>query len=352
MQLSFSYPRIYSLSTIGIIYHGDCDYVLHPHCTSFAGDSGVGKSIVADLLQLLFTGPGVYESATHSQQPRKLPGLVANGLAYAYANIEITQGRYIGLGCYLEAAGTAYPFLVYRGYHEESLTTFEQPLGFRDFILDGQIKPYKIWAERLRHHPHSVRAQAFSNSYRRYHEILHKNHILPLDVGNSDGLLKNYAKIIRSFARSGELEKGSINYLEFLFGKETEAAIWDDYQNLLKEFEQDGREQREQSTLIEDIRDKITGFRLLLNLQTQAQQAELAFATAQVRYHRYQAAAGEQQLAELRYASQQHTFSYFCLHAELLRRKIADAHQEQETYNQAAKQKPELERKLLSLIHI
>lgn len=349
MQLSFRYPRIYSLSTVGIIYHGDCDYVLHPHCTSFAGDSGVGKSIVADLLQLLFTGPGVYESATHSQQPRKLPGLVANGLAYAYANIEVAHKQYVGLGCYLEAAGTAYPFLVYRGYHDELLTAFEQPLGFRDFIFDGQIKPYKIWAERLRQHPSSVRAQAFSASYRRYHEILHKNHILPLDVGNSDGLLKNYAKIIRSFARSGELEKGSINYLEFLFGKETEVAIWEDYQALLKEFEQDGREQHGQNTLIEEIKDKIANFRSLLTLQSQAQQAQLAFAAGLVRYRRYQTAAIERELSELRYTSQQHTLSYFCLHAELLRRKAEVASREQKEYSQSAKQKPELEKKQFQL---
>ena len=349
MQLSYRYPRIYSLSTVGIIYHGDCDYVLHPHCTSFAGDSGVGKSIVADLLQLLFVGPGAYESATHSQQPRKRAGLVADTLAYAYANVEIAHGQYVGLGCYLEAAGAAYPFLVSRGYHDEQLTAFEQPLGFRDFHLDGQLKPHKVWAERLRQHPQGIRAQVFSTNYRRYHEVLHKNNILPLDVGSSDSLLKNYGKIIRSFARSGELEKGSIDYLEFLFGRETEAEIWKEYEKLVEELEQDGREQRSHSTMIEEVRQKVSDFRLLLELQNQKQAAQLDFATAQMRYYYHQVAENERKLSKLRYQSKQSHLSYFKLHAEVTRRNSGTARRKQEEYEQAAKQKPALEQKLPQL---
>ena len=50
------YPRIYSLSTIGIIHHQKNDYIFHPYCTDFIGDSDSGKSIIADLLQLIFVG--------------------------------------------------------------------------------------------------------------------------------------------------------------------------------------------------------------------------------------------------------------------------------------------------------
>ena len=42
------YPRIYSLSTIGIIHHQKNDYIFHPYCTDFIGDSDSGKSIIAD----------------------------------------------------------------------------------------------------------------------------------------------------------------------------------------------------------------------------------------------------------------------------------------------------------------
>ena len=46
------YPRIYSLSTVGVIHHQENDYIFHPFRTDFIGDSGSGKSIIADLLQL------------------------------------------------------------------------------------------------------------------------------------------------------------------------------------------------------------------------------------------------------------------------------------------------------------
>ncbi|WP_460611531.1 hypothetical protein [Hymenobacter terrigena] len=332
---------------MGIIYHGDCDYVLHPHCTSFAGDSGVGKSIVADLLQLLFTGPGVYESATRSQQPRKLPGLVAEGLAYAYANVETAHGQYVGIGCYLEASGAAYPFVVHAGYHETELIRFSQPLGFRDFLLDGQIKPFKTWADRLRHHPQGVSTQMFPNNYRRYHQLLYQQHILPLDVGSSEDLLKNYAKIIRSFARSGELEKGTIDYIDFLFGKEAKESIWTDYQKLLEEFERDGREQHVQHKLIEDTKNKVTDFRELLDLRGKAQH----FATKQVRYCHYQLSKTQQELSTQQLTSQQHHLSYFCLQAEVLRRKTDTAYQTQQAHAQATLRKPELTRRLPQLSH-
>lgn len=38
------FPRIYSLSTVGIRNHYNSDYRFHPFRTDFAGDSGVGKS--------------------------------------------------------------------------------------------------------------------------------------------------------------------------------------------------------------------------------------------------------------------------------------------------------------------
>ena len=58
------YPRIYSLSTVGVIHHQENDYIFHPFRTDFIGDSGSGKSIIADLLQLIFVGSSAFRSAT------------------------------------------------------------------------------------------------------------------------------------------------------------------------------------------------------------------------------------------------------------------------------------------------
>ena len=43
-----NYPRIYSLSTLGLIHHYENDYLFHNMRTDFVGDSGSGKSIIAD----------------------------------------------------------------------------------------------------------------------------------------------------------------------------------------------------------------------------------------------------------------------------------------------------------------
>lgn len=71
------YPRIYSLSTVGIIHHQENDYIFHPARTDFIGDSGSGKSIIADLLQLIFVGASAFRSATIPVQGKREPdGLV------------------------------------------------------------------------------------------------------------------------------------------------------------------------------------------------------------------------------------------------------------------------------------
>ena len=62
------YPRIYSLSTIGIIHHQKNDYIFHPYCTDFIGDSDSGKSIIADLLQLIFVGSSVFRSEPYQSK--------------------------------------------------------------------------------------------------------------------------------------------------------------------------------------------------------------------------------------------------------------------------------------------
>ncbi len=55
-----NYPRIYSLSTLGLIHHYENDYLFHNMRTDFVGDSGSGKSIIADLLQLIFVASEMF----------------------------------------------------------------------------------------------------------------------------------------------------------------------------------------------------------------------------------------------------------------------------------------------------
>ena len=93
------YPRIYSLSTVGIIHHQENDYIFHPARTDFIGDSGSGKSIITDLLQLIFVGASAFRSATIPVQGKREPdGLVlrspGKSLDYGYAFVNIDVDLY------------------------------------------------------------------------------------------------------------------------------------------------------------------------------------------------------------------------------------------------------------------
>src|SRR4051812_30676588 len=96
-----NYPRIKSLSTLGIIHHQNFDYDFHPIRTDFIGDSGSGKSMIGDLLQLIFVGSEAFESATQSNDERTVDGMVLRSpnrgtdAGYAILNIEVAECSYI-----------------------------------------------------------------------------------------------------------------------------------------------------------------------------------------------------------------------------------------------------------------
>ena len=100
-----NYPRIYSLSTVGILKHYIHDYLFHPVRTDFIGSNGVGKSIIADLLQMIFVydknlikfgTDGVKED---ERQISTLP--YKTKCAYCFLNIEVDKGKFITIGIQL-----------------------------------------------------------------------------------------------------------------------------------------------------------------------------------------------------------------------------------------------------------
>lgn len=71
-----NYPRIYSLSTIGIKQHFNADYLFHPYRTDFSGESGSGKSMIADMIQLILVGSNEFKSATQGNRQRDVKGML------------------------------------------------------------------------------------------------------------------------------------------------------------------------------------------------------------------------------------------------------------------------------------
>jgi DNA repair protein SbcC/Rad50 len=92
------FPRIHSLGTVNIIHHQEFFYRFHRFRTDFVGDSGVGKSIITDLLQLILIGSTEYSSSTQSKEDRPFQTLVLKttnntDFGYAYINVEIASSQ-------------------------------------------------------------------------------------------------------------------------------------------------------------------------------------------------------------------------------------------------------------------
>ncbi len=300
------YPRLHRLSTLNLIYHGSFDYQLNPWCTSFAGESGVGKSMIADLLQLIFVGASEYKSATHARGNRPPEGLVLDdavaggkGLGYAFLTVEVQESRFVVIGCYLAAAARVVtPFIVQQGISfAGQLEPLKRPLGYQDFLsTGGQVLPR---ADAEAHMRSSQRVTLrFFDRLGDYHRILYDNEILPLDV-NQPGVLRNYAKIIRSFSRSGDLDqhKTKDDLKNFLFGEEAKKTIWEDYQKRIGEISQQLADHQHNTGLIADITDKLTRFRGLHERRQVARKAEEALLLAQVIYQQGEELRGTATLA-------------------------------------------------------
>lgn len=239
------YPRIYSLSTVGIIHHQENDYIFHPARTDFIGDSGSGKSIIADLLQLIFVGASAFRSATIPVQGKREPdGLVLRSpgksldYGYAFVNIEVADGQFITAGAYLESTSKATrPFVVQAGLviEQGEFSPMTKPLYAADFQDDECIIPLEDIIEYM-----EEKNLIFKDWQRIsfFHKVLYKNKILPLDLTDKDKVLKDYAKIIQSFSRGKELDTTrSSSLLDFLFGQEKGKDFMNKYKSIVEEIE-------------------------------------------------------------------------------------------------------------------
>src|ERR1700754_4203924 len=96
------YPLIYALSTVGMLKHYNQDFMIHPQRTDFTGANGVGKSIIADLFQLIFINDkqlfqfGTESYKKEARQLHKLPYKCED--AFAFLTVEVEADKFICIG--------------------------------------------------------------------------------------------------------------------------------------------------------------------------------------------------------------------------------------------------------------
>lgn len=288
-----SYPRIYSLSTVGILKHYIHDYLFHPTRTDFVGANGVGKSIIADLLQMVFIYDkdlikfGTDGVKKEERQINTLP--YKTKCAYCFLNIEVNSGKFISIGIQINSqkGKRIIPFVITK-QADINLKINELALEKEELIFAKDLLKEKESGEKeivdiqdlatFLYEKHRLRLNFFSNneSVSTYYKFLYDKSILPLNL-SQDKNLKAFAKVIQSFSKAKTLNlsgnQASRNLKEFLF-EESDEDILANFQKEQSELE---KILREYESLNKDIQNLSNKQKRLINLRELEQSHKVKF---------------------------------------------------------------------------
>lgn len=288
-----SHPRIYSLSTVGILKHYIHDYLFHPTRTDFVGANGVGKSIIADLLQMIFVYDkdlikfGTDGVKKEERQINTLP--YKTKCAYCFLNIEVNAGKFITIGIQInnQKGKRIIPFVITK-QADISLKINELALEKEELIFAKNLLKEKAAGEKeivdiqglatFLYEKYRLRLNFFSNneSVSTYYKFLYDKNILPLNL-SQDKNLKAFAKVIQSFSKAKTLNlsgnQASRNLKEFLF-EESDEDILTNFQKEQSELE---KILREYESLNKDIQNLSNKQKRLTNLRELEQSHKVKF---------------------------------------------------------------------------
>lgn len=237
------FPRIHSLGTINIIHHQEFFYRFHPFRTDFVGESGVGKSIVTDLLQLILVGSTEYSSSTQGKDDRPFNSLVlqntdSSDFGYAFINVEVSNKQYVVLGTYIELNNNqSQAFIIQKDldFDSDVLEPMDKYIAIDDFEENGNWIPIND-LDTFFNVDKEIGFKKF-NHFKSYHETLKANDLLPVDV-TTKSALKDYAKILQAFSRKGLSIKDGVDLQEFLFGKNEQQKFYTQFEQVVSSMEE------------------------------------------------------------------------------------------------------------------
>ncbi len=284
-----SYPYIYSLSTVGLIHHYNNDYLFNRVRTDFTGDSGTGKSMIADLLQLIFVGSAEFEAATESIDEKRRPkGMVLtdrkrglSGKGYAFLNIALDLGQYLVIGMYLEhSTNGARPFIIHQGYDTENPEFLKKPLSHNTFLDLQNILSVEDLKKNLVLKQLNCEVMSLSS----YHRFLYRQQILPIDLADNPAKLKAYALIIQSFSRGKGFKFDTKNLQDFLFGTTDEKNIMTVYQQQIENLNTNMVDSLNYKKQIEELTAKKSALQDLIKRDRQRTEMTKTFLESKYQY--------------------------------------------------------------------
>jgi exonuclease SbcC len=288
-----NYPRIYSLSTVGVLKHYIHDYLFHPTRTDFVGSNGVGKSIIADLLQMIFVYDkdlvkfGTDGVKKEERQISTLP--YKTKCAYCFLNIEVDSVKFITIGIQINSQKSKriIPFIITK-QADISLKINELALEKEGLIFAKDLLREKESGEKeivdiqdlatFLYEKQGLRLNFFGNNegVNTYYKFLYDKNILPLNL-SQDKNLKAFAKVIQSFSKAKTLNlsgnQASRNLKEFLF-EESDEDILANFQKEQSELE---KILREYESLNKDIQNLFNKQKRLTSLRELEQSHKAKF---------------------------------------------------------------------------
>ncbi len=234
--------HLYSVSTVCLLKHYNQDYLLHSLRTDFTGANGVGKSIIADLFQIVFIGnPKHIKFATEGvdKKKRRIENLpYESGVGYVFFNVELAEGRFIILGAAIFSQGNqpVKTFIITSSINldKDKLENYafgRESLLFSKNFLGANGQPYTPDdLARMLPLSHHLYMHSFSSpeDKNEYYGWLYMNEILPINLVK-EGNLKAFAKVIQSFSKSKALNiDNSQSLIDYLF-EEDEVEISQEY---------------------------------------------------------------------------------------------------------------------------
>jgi DNA repair protein SbcC/Rad50 len=297
------YPRIFSISTVGIKNHNNADFLIHPLRTDFTGQSGTGKSMIAaDIPQLILTAGKYYKSATQSNDPREyneLP-LKKSQFAYAFMNLEVQNGKFIVIGVMIKRAPKQLlPFIIQKqmGIDADNNPKFkalERVIRFNDFLDNGEMLTPENFQRKF--DKQQIYLTTFYHKTSAYHKLLKENRILHIDLSDDDNLQKQYAHSLKTLSRGKEIATEGNAFKRFLFTEDDVVAK--KFREQSKAIEDDHRKYEEEWKTQNALSKKRTALNALLKLKKEKVKAHEERLTLEAAHYHQQYKQREKQLKD------------------------------------------------------
>jgi len=274
--------------------HYNQDYLVHPTRTDFTGGNGVGKSIIADLLQLIFVHePKLIKFGTKSSKDiRKYYTLPKDANeAFAFLNIEVFDNQFITIGvCIPNKKGKPIrPFVITKNvdldknikdlvYRKDEWITSNHFIKNKDFLDIAELSKhlrdeYKLYLKYFTKHTEKDK----------YYSFLFEKEIIPINLGREDNR-KTFAKIIQSFSKANALDVDNSNDLKQYIFEDSKQEYQKQFDGHKSNFEEQIQKYQENKRYIEDLTEKQEELSELKQKENDKKEKTKKWSEAEVRY--------------------------------------------------------------------